>query len=72
MSHIQLPFGFKKKKKNKLKLPNNYKTQEIFSQSLYVANLEDPIFQNEIQNIINNREDFQKYLLPTEDLNYSI
>ena len=34
----------------------------LFSQVLYLANLEDPIFQNDI---INNREDFQKYLLAT-------
>ena len=73
MSHIQLLFGLKKKReKVKLNLPKNWKTQELFSQLPYLANLEDTIFQNEIQNIINNRDDLQKYLLATGDLNDSI
>ena len=61
----------KKREKVKLNLPKNCKIQELFSQLPYLANLEDTIFQNEIQNI-NNRDDLQKYLLATGDLNDSI
>ena len=39
---------------------------------LRLANLEDSIFQNEVHDIINNRENLQKYLLATGDLNDSI
>ena len=39
---------------------------------LYLADLKDPIFQNKVENLINNREDLQKYLLATEDLNKTI
>ena len=38
----------------------------------YLANLKDPIFQNKVENLIKNREDLQKYLLATEDLNKTI
>ena len=31
-----------------------------------------PIFQNKVENLIKNREDLQKYLLATEDLNKTI
>ena len=37
-----------------------------------LTNLEDSILQNEVQDIINKREDLQKYLLATGDLNDSI
>lgn len=57
MSYIQLPLGIKESDdKVKLNLPKNYKKQALFSQLLYLANLKDPIFQNEVQGIINNRE----------------
>ena len=71
MSHIQLLFGLKKKKR-KSQVKSSKKLQNSISQLPYLANLEDTIFQNEIQNIINNRDDLQKYLLATGDLNDSI
>ena len=43
----------------------------IFSVTI-IANLIDPIFQTSIKDVINNREDLQKYLLATSDLNDSI
>ena len=44
----------------------------MFSKLPCLANLEDPVFQSEVQDIINNREDLQKYLLATGDLSDSI
>lgn len=73
MSHIQLSFNVQEKDNRiKLNLTKSYNKQGLFSQLPYLANLEDLMFQNEIQNIINNQEDFQSYLLATSDLNDSI
>ena len=73
MSHIQLSFNVQEKDDRiKLNLTKSYNKQGLFSQLPYLANLEDLMFQNEIQNIINNQEDFQIYLLATSDLNDSI
>ena len=70
MSYIQLPFGVTEKDdKEKLNLPKNYKKQALFSQLPHLANLDDPIFQSEVQDIISNREDLQNYLLASGDLN---
>ena len=38
----------------------------------YLANLKDPILQNTVEDLLKNREDLQKYLLATEDLNNTI
>ena len=38
----------------------------------YLANLKDPILQNKVEDLLKNREDLQKYLLATEDLNKAI
>ena len=39
---------------------------------LYLVNLDDPIFQNEVQDTIDNWEDMQNYLLVTGNLNDGI
>ena len=39
---------------------------------LYLANLKDPILQNRVEDLLKNREDLQKYLLATENLNNTI
>ena len=75
MSQIHLPHGGiinKNEKTFKLSLPTNYKLEVLFSQLPYLANLRDPIFQSSIEDVINNREDLQKYLLATGGLNNSI
>ena len=70
MSYIQLAFGITEKdNKLKLNLPKNYKKQALFSQLLHLANLDDPIFQIEVQDITSNREDLQNYLLASGNLN---
>ena len=38
----------------------------------YLANLKEPILQNRVENLLKNREDLQKYLLATEDLNKTL
>ena len=75
MSRIQLPYGGivnENEKTIKLTLPTNYKSEVLFSHLPYLANLRDPIFQSSNQNVINNREDLQKYFLAAGDLNNSI
>ena len=34
----------------------------------YITNLQDPIFQNRVEDLLKNRTDLQNYLLATEDL----
>ena len=60
------------KKTFKVSLPTNYKLEVLFSQLPYLANLKDPIFQSSIEDVINNREELQKYLLATGGFNNSI
>lgn len=43
----------------------------MFSQPPCIANLADPIFQNNIQDVINNKEDLQKYFFASGNLNDS-
>ena len=73
MSFIQLPDGLKKNVgKIQLNVPKNEKTKDLFATLLYLANVKDPILQNKVEDLLKNREDLQKYLLATEDLNKTI
>ena len=73
MSYIQLPDRLKKNVgKLQLNLPKDEKTKDLFAKLLYLANLKDPILQNKVEDLLKNREDLQKYLLATEDLNRTI
>ena len=73
MSHIQLPDGLKKNVgKIQLNLPKDEKARDLLEHLLYLANLKDLILQNRVENLLKNREDLQKYLLATEDLNKTI
>ena len=66
MSYIQLPDGLKKNVgKIQLSLPKDQKAKDLLKHFPYLADL----FQNKVENLIKNREDLQKYLLATEDLN---
>ena len=53
-------------------MPKNEKTKDLFANLPYLANLKDPILQNKVEDLLKNREDLQKYLLATEDLNNTI
>ena len=74
MSHIQLPHGLFND--NKKQLRSAY--QGIMNQKFYFFSycsqliLEIQVFKVRLKIIINNREDLQKYLLATGDLNDSI
>ena len=74
MSYTQLPQGLfgNNKKQIKLTLPTNYKSEVLFSQLPYLANLKDPIFQASLTEVLKNREDLQEYLLAAGDLNESL
>ena len=48
------------------------KVKDLLKHLPYLANLKDPIFQNKVENLIKNKEDLQKYLLATEDLNKTV
>ena len=70
MSHIHLPYGLvrKYKKAVNLILPKIYKEKFIFSKLPYLNNIEDPHFQNSTIDVINSREDWQKFLLGSNDI----
>ena len=73
MSYIQLPDGLKKNVvKIQLNLPKDEKARDLLEHLPYLANLKDPISQNRVENLLKTREDLQKYLLVTEDLNKTI
>ena len=47
MAYIQLPFGVKYNKENKIspKLPSNYKAEVLFLELLYLSHLDQPVFK---------------------------
>ena len=69
MSYIQLP---DKRVNNveqiQLNLPKDQKAKDLFAHLPYIANLQDPILQNRVEDLLKNREDLQKYLLANEFL----
>ena len=73
MSYIQLPDTIKKNVgKIQLNLPKDEKAKDLFAHLSYLANLKDTILQNRVEKLLKNREDLQRYLLATEDLNRTI
>ena len=74
--HIQLPYGVVnngiKEKKTPLNMPSNYKKHVLFDQLRYSAHLENPTIWDVVNNGINIKETFQKYLLATGFLKSSI
>ena len=73
MSYIQLSDGLKKNVgKIQLNLPKDEKARDLLEHLPYLANLKDPIVQNRVENLLKNREDLQKYILATKDLNKTI
>ena len=73
MSYMQLPDGLKKNVgKIQVNLTKDEKARDLLGHLPYLANSKDPILQNRVGNLLKNREDLQKYLLATEDLNKTI
>ena len=48
------------------------KAKDLFAHFPYLANLQDPILQNRVEDLLKNRADLQNYLLATEDLNKTL
>ena len=69
MSYIQLPDKIVNNVEQiQLNLPKHQKAKDLFAHLLYIANLQDPILQNMVEDLLKNREDLQIYLLATEFL----
>ena len=69
MSYIQLPDKIVNNVEQiQLNLPKDKKAKDLFAHLPYIANLQDPILQNRVEDLLKNREDLQKYLLATEFL----
>ena len=77
MLYIQLPYGYVKNNEQvQFNLPNNYDKSFYLKQSPYLTN-QNPAVENNLINLIRNRDDLKKWLLATnkygeeiqEDLN---
>ena len=69
MSYIQLPDKIVNNvEKIQLNLPKDQKAKDLFAHLPYIANLQDPILQNRVEDLLKNKEDLQNYLLATEFL----
>ena len=69
MSYIQLLDKIVNKVEQiQLILPKDQKAKDLFVHLPYIANLQDPILQNRVEDLQRNREDLQNYLLATEFL----
>ena len=69
MPYIQLPDKIVNNVEQiQLNLPKDQKAKDLFAHLPYIANLQDPILQNRVEDLLKNREDLQKYLLATEFL----
>ena len=77
MSNIQLPYGYVKNNKQvQFNLPNNYEESFCLKHAPYLTN-QNPAVENNLINLIRNRDDLKKWLLATskygdeiqEDLN---
>ena len=58
--------------KLQLNIASDEKGKDLVKHLPYLAQLEDPIFQNKVEDLINNDEDLQSYLFATEDLHRSL
>ena len=69
MSYIQLPDKIVNNVEQiQLNLPKDQKAKDLLAHLPYIANLQDPILQNRVEDLLKNREDLQKNLLATEFL----
>ena len=67
MSYIQLPYGYVKNNKQvQFNLPKNYEESFYLNQVPYLTN-KDPAVENNLINLIKNRDDLKKWLLATSD-----
>ena len=70
MSYYQLPDNLQPAMLTiQLNVSPDEKGKDLVKHLPYLAQIEDPIFQNKVEDLINNDEDLQAYLFATEDLN---
>ena len=68
MSYIQLPYGFiKNNKQIQFNLPNNYEKNQYIKRLPYITN-KGPAVENQILNVLKNREDFKKMAISNKRL----
>ena len=70
MSCIQLSYGVVEDNKAKinLNLPRNDRDGVHFKELPYLNDINDPVFQNSVVDIVNNRDDLRKSLLVTSNI----
>ena len=67
MSYIQLPNGFVKNDKQvQFNFPSDYEESQYYKEVPYITN-KIPAVENNLLNLLRNREDFKKWLLATSD-----
>ena len=67
MLYIQLPYDFVKNNKQvQFNLPSNYEEPQNYKKVPYLTN-KNPAVENNLLNLLRNREDFKKWLLATSD-----
>ena len=67
MSYIQLPYGYiENNKQVQFYLPNNYEESFYFEKAPYLTN-QNPAVENNLINLIRNRDDLKKWLLATSN-----
>ena len=67
MSYIQLPYGYVRNNKQiQFNLPNNYEESFYFKKAPYLTN-KNPAAENNLINLIKNRDDLERWLLATSD-----
>ena len=67
MSYIQSPYDFVKNNKQvQFNLPSNYEESQYYKEVPYITN-KNLAVENNLLNLLRNREDFKKWLLATSD-----
>ena len=67
MSYIQLSYGFVKNNKQvQFNLPSDYEESQYYKEVPYITN-KNPAVENNLLNLLRNREDLKKWLLVTSD-----
>ena len=67
MSHIQLSYRFVKNNKQvQFNLPSDYEESQYYKEVPYITN-KNPALENNLLNLLRDREDFKKWLLVTSD-----
>ena len=67
MSYFQLPYGYVENNKQvQFNLPNNYEESFYFEKAPYLTN-QNPAVENNLINLIRNRDDLKKWLLATSN-----